>query len=155
MFLVSKSLEAKNQVMCQWRWVPWHYTKVVLQTRIFFSGQPLFSNQKKKIRVCRTTFLQPEKRWVYSINPPVFLVNHLSRTRKKVVYSINRFLVNHFSRITILEPLFLNHFSQTTFLEPLFSNHLEKWLQIKWPTVICLVLQLFLKYHFSPLLWYI
>ena len=27
----------------------------------FFSGQPLFSNQKK-IRVCRTTFLQPEKK---------------------------------------------------------------------------------------------
>ena len=25
MFLVSKSLEAKNQVMCQWRWVPWHF----------------------------------------------------------------------------------------------------------------------------------
>ena len=35
----------------------------------FFSGQPLFSNQKK-IRVVRTSFRQPGNRWVYSINPP-------------------------------------------------------------------------------------
>ena len=39
-----------------------------------------------------TTFLQPEKRWIYGIKPPFFLVNHFSRTR-------------------FLEPLFSNHFS--------------------------------------------
>ena len=44
-----------------------------------------------------TTFLQPEKRWIYGIKPPFFLVNHFSRTR-------------------FLEPDFLNHFSRTTFL---------------------------------------
>ena len=74
--------------------------KVVLQNSDFFSGQPLFSNQKK-IRVCRTTFLQPEKIWIYSINPPFFLVNHFSRTRKKSKFE---------------EPFFSNQISRTTFL---------------------------------------
>ena len=74
-------------------------TKVVLQTRIFFFWS--------------TTFLQPEKMWIYSIKPPFFLVNHFSRTR-------------------FLEPDFSNQISQTIFLEPLFYNFLEKWLQIKW-----------------------
>ena len=41
-----------------------------------------------------TTFLQPEKMWIYGIKPPFFLVNHFSWTR-------------------FLEPLFLNHFSTT------------------------------------------
>ena len=45
-----------------------------------------------------TTFLQPEKMWIYSIKPPFFLVNHFSRTR-------------------FLEPDFSNHFSRTTFLQ--------------------------------------
>ena len=45
-----------------------------------------------------TTFLQPEKMWIYSIKTPFFLVNHFSRTR-------------------FLEPDFSNHFSQTTFLQ--------------------------------------
>ena len=45
-----------------------------------------------------TTFLQPEKRWIYGIKPPFFLVNHFSRTR-------------------FLKPDFLNHFSRTTFLQ--------------------------------------
>ena len=31
-----------------------------------------FSRTRKKIWVCRITFLQPEKRWTYSINPPFF-----------------------------------------------------------------------------------
>ena len=45
-----------------------------------------------------TTFLQPEKMWIYIIKPPFFLVNHFSRTR-------------------FLEPDFSNHFSRTTFLQ--------------------------------------
>merc|ERR1719203_2634786 len=45
-----------------------------------------------------TTFLKPEKMWIYSVKPPFFLVNHFSRTR-------------------FLEPDFLNHFSRTTFLQ--------------------------------------
>ena len=36
------------------------------------------------------TFLQPEKIWIYSINPPFFLVNQFYRTRKK-----NPCLKNH------------------------------------------------------------
>ena len=40
--------------------------KVVLQTWIFFSGQPLFSNHKKG--------------WIYTIKSPFFLVNHFSQT---------------------------------------------------------------------------
>ena len=47
-----------------------------------------------------TTFLEPEKKVVYSINPPCFLVNHFSQT-------------------TFLKPLLSNLFSQTTFLDPL------------------------------------
>ena len=39
-----------------------------------------------------TTFLEPEKMWIYSIKPPFFLVNHFSRTR-------------------FPEPSFQNHFS--------------------------------------------
>ena len=39
---------------------------MVLQTRIFFSGQPLFSDLKKM--------------WIYRIKPPFFLVNHFSRS---------------------------------------------------------------------------
>ena len=39
-----------------------------------------------------TTFLQLEKIWIYGIKPPLFLVNHFSRTR-------------------FLEPLFTNDFS--------------------------------------------
>ena len=52
--------------------------KVVLQTRIFFSGQPLFSNLKKM--------------WIYSVKPPFFLVNHFSRTR-----FLKPDFLNHFS----------------------------------------------------------
>ena len=62
-----------------------------------------------------TTFLQPEKIWIYGIKPPFFLVNHFSRTR-------------------FLEPDFSNQISRTTFLEPLFYNFVEKWLQNKWST---------------------
>ena len=40
-----------------------------------------FSWTRKKNPSWRTTILQPEKRWIYSINPPFFLVNHFSRTR--------------------------------------------------------------------------
>ena len=40
-----------------------------------------------------TTFLEPEKMWIYSIKPPFFLVNHFSRTR-------------------FFEPDFSNHFSR-------------------------------------------
>ena len=40
--------------------------KVVLQTRIFFFWS--------------TTFLKPEERWIYTIKPPFFLLNHLTRT---------------------------------------------------------------------------
>ena len=54
--------------------------KVVLQTRIFFLVNH-FSQTRKKIRVCRTTFLQPEKMWIYCIKPPLFLVNPFSWTR--------------------------------------------------------------------------
>ena len=57
--------------------------KVVLQTRIFFWS---------------TTFLQPEKRWIYGIKPPFFLVNHFSRTR-------------------FLKPDFSNQISRTTILQ--------------------------------------
>ena len=65
---------------------------MVLQTRIFFLVNH-FSRTRKKIRVCRTTFLQPEK------------------------------------KIRVC---------RTTFLEPHFYIFLEKWLQIKWPTVLCI-----------------
>ena len=44
-----------------------------------------------------TTFLEPEKIWIYGIKPPFFLVNHFSRTR-------------------FLEPDFSNQISRTTFL---------------------------------------
>ena len=52
-----------------------------------------------------TTFLEPEKRWIYSIKPP-------------------------FSG----QPLFLNQISWTRFLKPLFYTFLEKGLQNKWST---------------------
>ena len=69
-----------------------------------------------------------------------FLVNHFSRTIKKVelYYKTTFFLVNHFSRTiknvdiyykTTLfsgQPLFSNHFSRTRFLEPDFSNHFSR-----------------------------
>ena len=51
-----------------------------------------------------TTFLQPEKRWIYGIKPPFFSD----------------------------QQLFSNQISQTTFYEPLFYTFPEKWLQIKW-----------------------
>ena len=44
-----------------------------------------------------TTFLEPEKMWIYGKKPPFFLVNHFSRTR-------------------FLEPDFSNQISRTTFL---------------------------------------
>ena len=65
-----------------------------------------FYRTRKKIRVCRTTFLQPEKRWIYSINQPFFLVNHFSQTRKKI----------RVFRTTFLEPDFSKKISRTTFL---------------------------------------
>ena len=66
---------------------------MVLQTRIFFFWS--------------TTFLQPEKMWIYGIKPPFFLVNHFSRTR-------------------FLEPDFSNQISRTRFLEPDFLNQISK-----------------------------
>ena len=116
-----------------------------------------FSRTRKKIRLWRTTFLQPEKggfivqthlffwsttflepekksefaeplfsnlkkMWIYSINPPFFLVNHFSRTRKKI----------QVWRTIFHQPDFSNQISRTRFLEPLFYTFLEKWLQIKW-----------------------
>ena len=81
----------------------------------FFFLVNTFSWTRKKIRVCRTTFLQPEKRWIYNINPSFFLVNHFSRTRKKI----------RVFRTTFLKPDFSNQISQTRFLEPLFYTFLE------------------------------
>ena len=73
-----------------------------------FNLQPLFwKSVEKWFRVWRTIFLQPEKRWICSINPPVFLVNHFSRTRKK-----NLSLQNHFSWTRFLEPDFSNQISK-------------------------------------------
>ena len=57
-----------------------------------------------------TTFLQPEKKVVYSISPPFFLVNHFSRTRKKI----------RVCRTTFLQPEKKIWVCRTTFLEPLF-----------------------------------
>ena len=88
---------------------------MVLQSQVF-SGQPLSSNQKKKIRVCRTTLLQPEKRSIFFFQ----IYSTFSRTH----------LI--FWSTTFLEPDFSNQISRTTFLEPLFYNFLEKWLQNKW-----------------------
>ena len=65
-----------------------------------------------------TTFLQPEKRWIYGIKPPFFLVNHFSSTRKKIRVCKTTFLQPE------KNPSLQNHFSRTTFL--------EKWLQNKW-----------------------
>ena len=45
-----------------------------------------------------TTFLEPEKSWIYGIKPSFFLVNHFSRTR-------------------FLEPYFSNHISRTAKIE--------------------------------------
>ena len=73
-----------------------------------------------------TTFLQPEKMWIYIIKPPFFLVNHFPRTR-------------------FLEPDFSNQISRTTFLEPFFYNFLEKWLQKKWSNRPVNLHPLFLK----------
>ena len=94
-----------------------HYSrKVVQQTQILF-WSTTFLKPEKKIRVCRTAFLQPEKRWIYFINPPVFLVNHFSRTRKK-----NSSLQNHFSWTRFFKPNFLNQI-----FEPDFSNQISKY----------------------------
>ena len=84
---------------------------MVLQTQIFFLINHL-SQTGRKIGVCRTTFLQPEKRWIYGINYLFFWST------------------------TFLEPDFSNQISRTTFLEPLFYTFLEKWLQIKWSNMI-------------------
>ena len=47
------------------------YERSLMQTRIFFSGWRPWKN----IRICRTTFLQVEKRWVYSMNHHFFWVS--------------------------------------------------------------------------------
>ena len=49
---------------------------MVLQTRIFFSGQPLFSDLKKM--------------WTYRIKPPFFLVNQFSWTTFLKPHFLNR-----------------------------------------------------------------
>ena len=68
-----------------------------------------------------------------SANSIFFLANHFSRTRKKGVYTINPpcFLVNHLSRTTFFEPFFSNHLEkwlQIKWLKPCpFSqtNHIN------------------------------
>ena len=77
----------------------------------FFFPVNHFSRTRKKIWVSTTTSLQPEKIWIYSINPPFFWST------------------------TFLDPDFLKQISRITFLKPLFYNFLEKWLQNKWSTV--------------------
>ena len=53
-----------------------------------------------------TTFLEPEKRWIYTIKPPFFSG----------------------------QPLFSNHFSRTRFLEPDFYKQQKLRSQNKWST---------------------
>ena len=53
-----------------------------------------------------TTFLQPEKMWIYGIKPPFFLVNHLSRTiflQPDFSNQISRTTILHFSRKVVAE----------------------------------------------------
>ena len=66
---------------------------MVLQTQIFFWS---------------TTFPEPEKNLVYSINPPFFWFEKSGWPEKKIWVC------------------------RTTFLEPFFYTFLEKWLQNKW-----------------------
>ena len=80
--------------------------KVVLWTRIFFSGQPLFWNQKKKIRVCRTTFSNLKKSG-FIVQTTFFSGQPLLLNQKKTPS-----LQNHFSRIKFLNPDFSNQISK-------------------------------------------
>ena len=60
-----------------------------------------FSRTRKKIQVCRNTFLQPEKMWIYGMNPPFFLVQPLFSNQKKI------------------------RVCRTTFVKPDFSNQIS------------------------------
>jgi hypothetical protein len=91
----------------------------------FFFMVNHFSRTRKKIRVCRTTFLQTM--WITGIHPPFFWSTTFLEPEKK-----NPSLKNHFSRPRFHKPDFLNQISWIRFLEPLFYTFLEKWLQIKW-----------------------
>ena len=83
----------------------WHDTVVVNH----------FSQTRKKIWVCRTTFLQPEKMWIYSINPPFFWSTTFLEPEKKSKFE-EPFFSNQISRTRFLKPDFSNQISQTTFL---------------------------------------
>ena len=81
---LEKVVESKNKSTSLDHLFCNHFSrKVVLQTQIIFFWS--------------TTFLEPEKMWIYGIKPPFFLVNHFSWTR-------------------FLEPDSLNQISCTTFL---------------------------------------
>ena len=80
-----------------------------------FYSATSFLEKCKKVRL---------EKWFFKLGF-FFLVNHFSRTRKKI----------QVWRTVFLEPDFSSQISQTRFLEPLFYTFLEKWLQIKWSTV--------------------
>ena len=75
----------------------------------FFFMVNHFSRTRKKIRVCRTTFLQTM--WITGIHPPFFWSTTFLEPEKK-----NPSLKNHFSRPRFHKPDFLNQISWTTFL---------------------------------------
>ena len=82
----------------------------------FFSGRPLFSNQKKKYEFAEPLFSNLKKCGFFFLST-TFLI------KKIQVW-----------RTIFLEPDFSNQVSQTRFLKPLFYTFPEKWLQIKWST---------------------
>ena len=74
--------------------------KVVLHTHFFFWSTAFLEPEKNLI--LQNQFSPTWKKVDISINPPFFLVNHFSRTRKKI------------------------RVCRTTFLEPDFSNQISK-----------------------------
>ena len=76
------------------------------------------------------------KKWVYTINPPFFRLEK-SRSTNSDFFSGSRKVVDQKKRVC-----------RSTFLEPLFYTFLEKWLQIKWSTVMYIVPKL--KRRFNP-----
>ena len=73
-----------------------------------------------KIRVCTTTFLQPGKRWFYSINPPFFL---RLQPEKKIRVCRTTFLPPSKSLLRVqIKRLTVNRRSETAFIIYFYVN---------------------------------
>ena len=104
--------------------IPEKCRKVVLQTQIFFSGQPLSSNQKK-IWDCTTPFIQPEKRFP----KPDFKKLQKSRAQNKRVIEFSERTDRHslISSVSISAIFNLMQFKILSHFPPLFEPRFKSY----------------------------